>query len=381
MKSTAYIFTLLYCLAAAQHAAAQDGLIYAASVKLSPLVMSVVNNFKGLLDGSTIIVLNTDGDEQQEMAKVQSFLVGKEGVTESPQIIESIRTQFRHDKTGFSHPIWLTYNGVKGNACVLATRMNGQRDYTSMVSKKIDGPLIGGEPLMPLDSEVVQASVIAHEMFHCYEFMRGSRSAFWEQASQTRLSYAMHRSESAADAYATLYTLQHYDALTTLRTLMEFRKIGMLNSDVEHNTSLTVEQVLKTFYTNQLAMLTPGELVLMAADIRDASVMDEQAFVVLKKSSLELTGAYFSLLSGRPGIDIKEGEAQLMSETMMLMDDAPQDVRLTSQVLKVITASLYKVGAGMAVSSKYFQPLMERYAMYSPGPSGSDRTVRLSYLH
>jgi hypothetical protein len=58
MKSTAYIFTLFYCLAAAQHAAAQDGLIYAASENLSPLVKSVVNNFKGLLNGSTIIVLN-----------------------------------------------------------------------------------------------------------------------------------------------------------------------------------------------------------------------------------------------------------------------------------------------------------------------------------
>ena len=363
MKSIAYIFTLYYCLAAALPAAAQDSLIFAASENLSPLVKSVVNNFKGLLDGSTIIVLNTDGDEQQEMAKVQFFLAGKEGITETPKIIESIRTQFRRDKIGFSHPIWLTYNGVKGNACVLATRLNGKRDYTSLVSKKIDGPLIAGEPLMPLDSEVVQASVIAHEMFHCYEFMRGSMTTFWEQALQTRPSYAMHRSESAADAYATLYTLQNYDALTTLRTLMEFRKIGMLNSDVEHNTSLTVEQVLKTFYTNQLAMLTPGELVLMAADIRDANVMDEQTFVALKKSSLELTGAYFSLLSGRPGIDIKKGEAQLLTETMMLMDDAPQDVRLTSHVLNDITASLYKVGAGMAVSSKYFQPLMERYTL------------------
>ena len=364
MKTALYLLALFCCLAAAQPAAAaQGGLIYAESGELSPLVKSLVNNFQGLLEGSTIIVMNTDGDEQHELAKVEAFLAGKKGFAEVPQIVASVRTQFRRDKTGFSHPIWLTYNGAHGNACVLAVRQNGQATYTPLVSKKIDTPLIAGNRVRPLDGEVVQASVIAHEMYHCYEYLRGSMTAFWQQALETRLAYATHRSESAADAYAALYVLQNYDDLTTLRTLMEFRRIGMLNSDVEHNTSRTVEQVLKSFNRDQLAMMTPEELILMAADIRNDTIMDEKTFVALKKSSIEITGAYLSLLSGLPGLDLKRGETQLLTETTMLMDDAPQDIRLTAHVVDEISASLYKIGAGKAVSSKYFQPLVKRYAM------------------
>jgi hypothetical protein len=364
MKTALSALALLCCLVAGQPVeAAQGGLIYAESGKLSPLVESVVKNFQGLLDGSTIIVVNTDGDEQRELAKVESFLANKKGVAEAPQIVESIRKQFRRDKTGFSHPIWLTDDSAQGNACVLAVRRNGQASYTSLVSKKIDTPLIAGNQVRPLDGEAIQASVVAHEMYHCYEYLRGSMTTFWEQALRTRLAYAMHRSESAADAYAALYVLQNYDALTTLRTQMEFRRIGMLNSDVEHNTSLTVEQVLKSFNRDQLAMMTPEELIRLAADIRDDNVMDEQTFVSLKKSSIEITGAYLSLLSRLPGLDLKKEKTQLLIETMMLMDDAPRDSRLTARVLDKISASLYKVGAGEAVSSKYFQPLVEQYAM------------------
>lgn len=364
MQTALYVLALFCCLVTSQRAAAeQGGLIYAESGKLTPLVKSVVNNFKPLLKGSTIIVVNTDGDEQRELAKVESLLAGKKGIADAPRIVESIRAQFRRDKTGFSHPIWLTDNRAQGNACVLAVRQNGQASYTSLVSRKIDEPLISGNRVRPLDGEVIRASVIAHEMYHCYEYLSSSMMDFWGKALETRMAYAMHRSESAADAYATLYVLQHYDALTTLRTLMEFRRIGMLNSDVEHNTSLTVEQVLKSFNRDRLAMMTPEELILMAADIRDDKVMAEKTFVSLKKSSIEITGAYLSLLSGLPGLDLKREKNQLLIETAMLMDDAPRDGRLTARVLDEISASLYKVGAGEAVSSKYFQPLVGRYAM------------------
>jgi hypothetical protein len=117
------------------------------------------------------------------------------------------------------------------------------------------------------------------------------------------------------------------------------------------------------FNREQLAMMTPEHVIRLAAAIRDATVMDEQTFVALKKSSIELTGAYLSLLSGLPGLDLKREQNRLLVETAMLMDDAPRDGRLTARVLDEITASLYKVGAGRAVSSNYFQLLVGRYAM------------------
>lgn len=364
MKSVAYLWALFCCLATVHPtAAAQSGLIYAESGKVSPLVESVVNSFQTLLRGSTIIVVSVDGDERQEMAKIASFLESKKIVKDAPQIIESIRKQFRRDKTGFTRPIWLSDNGAKGNACVLAVRQNDQASYVNLLSKKIDEALVSGNRLMPLDSEVIQASIVAHEMYHCYEYLRGSMVTFWEDALETRLAYAMHRSESAADAYAALYVLQNYDAVNTVRMQIEFRRIGMLNADVEHNTAQTVEHVLTSLNNRRLTRMATGRLILMAEDIRNDKVMDEQTFVSLKKSSIEITGAYISLLTERPGLNIKREKAQLLTEKMALMDNTPQNSRLTAYVMNEISASFHKIGARAAVSSKYFLPLMERYAM------------------
>jgi len=364
MKSVAYLWALFCCLVIVPPAsAAQSGLIYAETGKVSPLVESVVNSFQTLLRGSTIIVVSVDGDERQEMAKIASFLDSKKTVKDAPQIIESIRKQFRRDTTGFTRPIWLSDNNAKGNACVLAVRQNEQATYANLLSKKIDEALVSGNRLMPLDVEVIQASIVAHEMYHCYEYLRGSMVTFWEGALETRLAYSMHRSESAADAYAALYVLQNYDAVNTVRMQMEFRRIGMLNADVEHNTAQTVEHVLTSFNNRRLTRMATGRLILMAEDIRNDKVMDEQTFVSLKKSSIEITGAYISLLSERPGLNIKREKAQLLIEKMALMDNTPQNIRLTAYVMNEISASFHKIGARAAVSSKYFQPLMERYAM------------------
>jgi hypothetical protein len=364
MKTAVYLWALFFCLATAQPAsAAQRGLIYAETGRGSPLVESVVNSFQTLLQDSTIIVVYVDGDEQRELAKVASFLKSKKIIEDAPQIVESIRKQFRRDTTGFSHPIWLTDDSAKGNACVLAVRQNGQASHANLLSRKIDETLISGNHLRPLDGQVVQASVVAHEMYHCYEYMRSSMMTFWGEALESRLAYAMHRSESAADAYAALYVLQHYDDSNTARMLMEFRRIGMLNSDVEHNTAQTVEHVLNSFGKPQLARTAPEKLVLMAEQIRNENVMDEKTFVTLKKSSIEITRTYFSLLAGLPGLGIKKATAQLLTETMMLMDDAPYNAQLTATVVDEITASFYRIGAEAAVSSKYFQPLVARYAM------------------
>ena len=187
--------------------------------------------------------------------------------------------------------------------------------------------------------------------------------AFWEEALRTRLAYAVHRSESAADAYAALYVLQRFDAVDTIRMQMEFRRIGMLNSDVEHNTARTVEHILTAHNNNRLARMVPGRLALMAEDIRNERVMDEKTFVSLKKSSIEITGAYIGLLAERPGLNVKREEGQLLTEKMTLMDDAPQNFRLTAYVMNEISASLHKIGARAAVTSQYFKPLMDRYAM------------------
>lgn len=366
MKTAVAVFALYCCLSVAQGIAAeQGGLIDTGSGEVSPIVESVVNNFRMLLEGSTIIVVNTDGDEQRELAKVKSFLAGKKRFSDAPEILESVKKQFRTNKTGFSHPIWLSDDSAKGNACVLGVRQNKRLSYTSLVSAKIDQPLITGNGVRPIDGEVIHASIIAHEMYHCYEYLNGSMVDFWGNAIKMRMAYAMHRSESAADAYAALYVLRNYDAMTTLRTLMEFRRIGMLNSDVEHNTSLTVESILKSFNRERLAMMSSVELVRMAADIRDEKVMDEKTFVTLKKSAIEITSAYRSLLSEFHGLGLKQGQQQLLIETAMLMDDAPQNIQLTTRVLNEITASLYKIGAGGAVSSRYFQPLLERFVIHA----------------
>ena len=189
--------------------------------------------------------------------------------------------------------------------------------------------------------------------------------SFWEEALLSRLSYAMHRSESAADAYAALYVLQTYDAVNTIRMLMELRRIGMLNSDVEHNTARTVEHVLASYNNRTLTRMVPARLVLLAEDIRNEKVMDESTFVSLKKSSIEITGAYINLLPERSGLNIKREKAQLLTEKMALMDGAPQNIRLTAYVMNEISGSLHKIGAGPAASSKYFQPLMDRYAQRS----------------
>ena len=366
MTTAIFIWALFYCLVTAQAAsAAQSSLIYEESGKVSPLVESVVNGFQLLLPDSTVIVLSTDGDERRELAKLASFLKSRNIIDDAPQIVESVRKQFRRDKSGFAHPIWLTDYSARGNACVLAVRQNGQASYESLLSKKIDEALIAGKRLEPMDGEVIQASVIAHEMYHCYEYLKGSMTAFWEEALQSRLAYAMHRSESAADAYAALYVLRTYGAVDTVRMLMELRRIGMLNSDVEHNTARTVEYVLTTYNNRLLTRMAPGRLVLMAEDIRNDNVMDEHTFVSLKKSSIEITGAYINLLSGRSGLNIKREKTQLLTEKMALMDDTPQNVRLTAYVMNEISGSLHKIGAGPAASSKYFQPLMDRYARRS----------------
>ncbi len=367
MKSAVTLWALFCCLAMAQPAsAAQNSLLYAETGKVSPLVESVVNSFQTLLRDSTIIVVSVDGDERQEMAKIASFLKSKKVTQDSPQIIESIRKQFRRDKTGFARPIWLSDNSAKGNACVLAVRQNEQASYANLLSKKIDEALVSGSRLNPLDAEVIQASIVAHEMYHCYEYLRGSMVSFWEDALATRLAYAMHRSESAADAYAALYVLQNYDAVNTIRMQMEFRRIGMLNSDVEHNTAQTVEHVLTSFNNRRLTRMATGRLILMAEGIRNDKVMDEETFVSLKKSSIEITGAYISLLPERPGLNIKREKALLLIEKMALMDNTPQNIRLTAYVMNEVSASFHKIGARAAVSSKYFQPLMERYATKKP---------------
>lgn len=364
MKPVAYLWALIFCLVIVQPAsAAQDGLIYAETGKVSPMVESVVNSFQTLLRGSTIIVVSVDGDERQEMAKIASFLESKKIVKDAPEIIESVRKQFHRDKTGFARPIWLSDSTAKGNACVLAVRQNEQASYANLLSKKIDEALVSGNRLKPLDAEVIQASIVAHEMYHCYEYLRGSMVAFWEDALASRLAYSVHRSESAADAYAALYVLQNYDAVDTVRMQIEFRRIGMLNSDVEHNTAQTVEHVLTSFNNRRLIRMATGRLILMAEDIRNDTVMDEQTFVSLKKSSIEITGAYISLLPERPGLNIKREKALLLIEKMALMDDTPQNIRLTAYVMNEVSASFHKIGARAAVSSKYFQPLMERYAM------------------
>ncbi len=364
MKSVAYLWALFGCLAIVQPAsAAQNGLIYAETGKVSPLVESVVNSFQTLLRGSTIIVVSVDGDERQEMAKIASFLESKKIVKDAPEIIESVRKQFRRDKIGFARPIWLSDSNTKGNACVLAVRQNEQASYANLLSKKIDEALVSGNRLNPLDAEVIQASIVAHEMYHCYEYLRSSMVTFWEDALASRLAYSMHRSESAADAYAALYVLQNYDALSTVRMQIEFRRIGMLNADVEHNTAQTVEHVLTSFNNRRLTRMATGRLILMAEDIRNDKVMDEETFVSLKKSSIEITEAYISLLPERPGLNIKREKAQLLIEKMALMDNTPQNIRLTAYVMNEVSASFHKIGARAAVSSKYFQPLMERYAM------------------
>ena len=341
--------------------AAQSGLISAESGKVSPLVESVVNSFQMLLRDSTIIVMATDGDERREMAKLGAFLKSRNVGDNASEIVESVRRQWRRDQTGFAHPVWLSENGTKGNACVLAVRENAPGTHAPPLSKKIDEALLTGNRLSQIDSDVMRASIVAHEMYHCYEYLRGSMAAFWGEASQTRLTYAMHRSESAADAFAALYVLQHYDAVNTVRMLMEFRRIGMLNSDVEHNTARTVEHVLTAYNNRLLPRMAPGRLVLMAEDIRNEKVMDEHTFVALKKSSIEVTGAYFGLLTERPGLNIKRARDQLLQERMALMDDAPQNLRMTAYVMNEISGSLHKIGARRATASKYFQPLMERY--------------------
>lgn len=364
MKSVAYLWALFFCLAIVQPAsAAQNGLIYAETGQVSPLVESVVNSFQTLLRGSTIIVVSVDGDERQEMAKIASFLESKKIVKDAPEIIESVRKQFRRDKTGFARPIWLSDSNAKGNACVLAVRQNEQASYANLLSKKIDEALVSGNRLNPLDAEVIQASIVAHEMYHCYEYLRSSMVTFWEDALASRLAYSMHRSESAADAYAALYVLQNYDALSTVRMQIEFRRIGMLNADVEHNTAQTVEHVITSVNNRRLTRMATGRLILMAEDIRNDKVMDEETFVSLKKSSIEITGAYISLLPERPGLNIKREKAMLLIEKMALMDNTPQNIRLTAYVMNEVSASFHKIGARAAVSSKYFQPLMERYAM------------------
>ena len=337
------------------------GLIHPASGRVSPLVESVVNSFQPLLRDSSIIVMATDGDESREMAKLAAFLKGR-NVGDEAQLMASVRKQWRRDKTGFARPIWVTDAGTKGNACVLAVRENGSGTHTALLSKKIDGALLTGDRVSPLDSEAVRASVIAHEMYHCYDYLRGSMASFWEDASKTRLAYSMHRAESAADAFAALFVLQQYNAADTVRTLMEFRRIGMLNSDVEHNTSRTVEHVLTAYNNRLLPRMAAGRLVLMAEDIRNERVMDEATFVALKKSSIEVTSAYIGLLTELPDVNVKREKAQLLRERLALMDDGPQNVRLTAYVMNEISGSLHKIGARRAVSSKYFQPLMERYA-------------------
>jgi hypothetical protein len=365
MRTTVGVFALFYCFALTPDvAAAQEGPVATERAALAPGVESIVNNFKPLLKGSTIIVVNTDGDEQQELAKVESFLAGKKGGADTLEIMASVKRQFRTDTIGFSHPIWLSDRSATGNACVLGVRQNTPASYTALVSEKIDKPLMKGTALWPIDSEVIQASIVAHEMYHCYEYMRGSMLDFWSNALQMQMAYAVHRSESVADAYATLYVLQHYDAMPTLRTMMEFRRIGMMNSDVEHNTSMTVEPILKHFKRHQLAMKSPAELIRMAAEMRDGTIMNEKAFVSLKKSAIEITGAYRGLLSEFQGLGLKKGKAQLQMESDMLLDDAPRDRQLTARVLSEITTSLYKIGAGSAVSSRYYQPLLQRYAIH-----------------
>lgn len=366
MKTVMTLWLLLCCLAMMQPAAAvQSSLIHEESGKVSPLVESVVSSFQTLLRDSTIIVISTDGDERREMAKLASFLKSRNITEEAPQIVDSVRKQFRRDKTGFAYPIWLTNHSAKGNACVLAVHQNAQATYANLLSKKISEALISGNRLKQIDSEVIQASVIAHEMYHCYEFLRGSMTSFWEETLQTRQNYAMHRSESAADAFAALYVLQNYDAVNTVRMLMELRRIGMLNSDVEHNTSRTVEHVLTSYNNRTLTRMAPGRLVLMAEDIRDDRVMDENTFVSLKKSSIEITSAYMALLTERPGFNITRENALLLIEKMALMDDAPQNVRLTAYVMNEISGSLHKIGARPATASKYFKPLMDRYTRKS----------------
>lgn len=362
----ATLFALLGGLALAKPAAAApNGLISAESGKVSPLVESVVNSFQTLLRDSTIIVMSTDGDERREMAKLGAFLKSRNAGADTAQIMESVRKQWRRDQTGFAHPVWLSENGARGNACVLAVRENEPGTHATLLSKKIDDALLTGNHLRQIDGKVIQASIIAHEMYHCYEYLRGSMAAFWGEASQTRLTYAMHRSESAADAFAALYVLQNFDAVNTVRMLMEFRRIGMLNSDVEHNTARTVEHVLTAYNNRLLPRMAQGRLVLMAEDIRDEKVMDEHTFVALKKSSIEVTGAYFGLLTERPGLNIKRAKAQLLHEKMALMDDAPQNQRMTAYVMNEISGSLHKIGARSAAASKYFQPLMERYTRRS----------------
>jgi hypothetical protein len=378
MKKAAKFYALFCCLWVAQGAVAvQGGLVEREAREDSPLVRSVVNNFKGLLKDSTIIVLDTAGNERGELAKVEAFLKGKKGTVSADQIVESIRKQYRRDKTGFAYPIWLTSDSASGNACVLAVNENSRPSYESIVSKKIDGPLIVGSRLRPIDGEIIQASVVAHEMYHCYEYLSGSMTDFVNKSMQRSNAYQTYRSESAADAFAALYVRKNFDDLNTIRMQMEFRRIGMLNSDVEHNTSPTVERVLKSFNKDQLSKMRPDGLVIMAGGIRDDSVLDEKDFVALKKSSIEITRAYLGLLSGLAGVDVKKAKTQLLVEASMLMDDSPEDGRLNARVFDEITASLYKIGAGRAVSSKYFQPLVEQFHLETnPKPGYTTYTTR-----
>lgn len=351
----------------AQSAAVEHGgLVDAESGEVSPDVAHVVNNFRTLLDGSRIIVVNAGGDERRELAKIESFLARHQGFTDAPEILQAVKAQFRTSRVGFSFPIWLSDDSAKGNACVLGVRPKEALSFKSLVSAKIAQPLIAGSRVRPIDNEVIRASVIAHEMFHCYEYLKGSSHDFWSKAMKMRGAYATHRSESAADAYAALYVLQNFDAKPSLRTLMEFRKLGMLNSDVEHNTSQTVEFLLKTFDWEQLVKLSSDELVRMAAAISEDKAMSETSFLAMKKSAIDVTSAYQGLLAEYPELDVKQWQKQLRIETAMsMLVDAPQDPRLEAQILIEIAASLYKIGAGTAVSSRHFQSLLERYFVHA----------------
>lgn len=308
----------------------------------SPQVMNIVKLAASQTPGNDFVLIDTDGPANEAESSLRSYIAHR-GIedAQAENMVSRMLDSRKQNRRGFASPEYLDIDKNTGNFCVIALPRKAGQDglpVADRISQAIPALVAARIP-----SEVLSLHVSAHEIFHCIDGLRESRMQALERDLERGITLSTHASELGADIFASLVVRREMgeSAALALGRLSDFRAIGIMNNDAEHDTRAGIVAAIN-------ARIEP-DVVAQTLVIRDRTLIDAERFYEVLAIALEVNQMWLAQLeSARPDL-VPSTQARLAAQLDFEGKRTVAAGRITEKdrraVWTLISSALARLGA------------------------------------
>lgn len=308
----------------------------------SPQVMKIVKMAADQLPGNDFVLIDTDGPADEAESLLRAYIV-RRGIetAQGDNLVSRVMESRQQNRRGFASPEYIDLDRDTGNFCVVALPHQARPNGLPIADRIQQAfPALAGSRI---PSDVLELHVSAHEIFHCIDGLRQSRLQALERDLDRGMTLSIHAAELGADIFASLMVRRELGevSIPALRRLADFRALGIMNNDAEHDTRAGIVTAVEA--------RVESDIVAQTLAIRNRTLADGEHFYEMLALALELNQRWLALLeTERPDL-VPSAKARLAAQLDLEGKRTLAAERITEQdrraVRFLILGALIRLGA------------------------------------